>query len=183
MADRAFDDASLEQLAPVRIQAAPSYESFFRSEYRGLVALAYSLTGSRGTGEDLAQDALLVAYRRWEHVSQLDRPAAWVRRTCVHLATSWRRRKGAELRAMLRLGPPRSDEPAPDAGAAGGGNEFWANVRRLPSRQAQCIALRYVYGCSVAEVAEVLGCSEGSVKQHLGRAKARLQTDLGEVAS
>jgi RNA polymerase sigma-70 factor (sigma-E family) len=182
VADRAADDSGPDPLTPLRIQTEPSYESFFRAEYRGLVALAYALTGSRSAGEDLAQDALLVAYRRWEHVVELDRPEAWVRRTCAHLATSWRRRKGAEFRAMLRLGPPGADEPA-DTDPTDGDEVFWANVRRLPRRQAQCVALRYVYGCPVAEIAQILGCSEGSVKQHLARAKTRLQAGLGEVAS
>jgi RNA polymerase sigma factor (sigma-70 family) len=172
-----------EKLAPVRLRAEPSYESFFRSEYRGLVALAYAMTGSRVVGEDLAQDALLVAYRRWDYIAGLDRPEAWVRRTCTYLASSWRRRKGAEIRAMVRSGSTRVNPPTLDPAADDGAEEFWANVRKLPRRQAQCIALRYVYECPVAEIAMILGCSEGSVKQHLARAKASLQASLGEVAS
>jgi RNA polymerase sigma factor (sigma-70 family) len=183
--DRAADaSGGDEQLAPVRLRAEPSYESFFRSEYRGLVALAYAMTGSRVVGEDLAQDALLVAYRRWDYIAGLDRPEAWVRRTCTNLATSWRRRKGAELRALIRSGPPSGgDAPTANTGATDDDEAFWARVRRLPKRQAQCVALRYVYGCSVAEVAEMLGCTEGSVKKHLARAKERLQAAFGEVAS
>jgi RNA polymerase sigma-70 factor, ECF subfamily len=177
-ADASGDD---ESLAPVQLRAEPSYESFFRSEYRGLVALAYALTGSRTVGEDLAQDALLVAYRRWDDIAGLDRPEAWVRRTCVHLASSWRRRTGAEIRALIRSGSARSNAPIIDPDAVDEGEEFWANVRRLPRRQAQCVALRYVYECPVAEIATMLSCSEGSVKQHLARAKARLQASFGAV--
>ena len=83
---------------------------------------------------------------------------------------------------MARLGSRRDDTPTSDAGTVDD-EAFWAHVRRLPRRQAQCIALRYVYGCSVAEIAEILTFTAGTVKQHLARAKARLQTDLGEVAS
>jgi RNA polymerase sigma factor (sigma-70 family) len=171
-----------DKLAPVRLRSAPSYESFFRSEYRGLVALAYAMTGSQVVGEDLAQEALLVAYRRWDYVAGLDRPETWVRRTCTYLASSWRRRKGAEIRAMVRSGSRRVSPPSRDPDVEDGGVEFWANVRKLPRRQAQCVALRYVYECPVAEIATMLGCSEGSVKQHLARAKARRQASLGEVA-
>jgi RNA polymerase sigma factor (sigma-70 family) len=184
VAEAHFDPAGEELLPPIRLRAEPSYEAFFRNEYRGLVALAYALTGFREGAEDLAQDAFLVAFRRWEQVAQLDRPEAWVRRTCANLATSWRRRKGAEFRAMARLGSRRGDDtPTRDAGAMDDDEVFWAHVRRLPRRQAQCIALRYVYSCPVAEIAETLECTEGSVKQHLARAKARLQADLGEAAS
>jgi RNA polymerase sigma factor (sigma-70 family) len=182
MASRASDSSNSEELAPVRLRAEPSYESFFRDQYRGLVALAYALTGSRVVGEDLAQDSLLVAYRRWDYVAGLDRPEAWVRRTCVHLASSWWRRKGAELRALVRSGATTPAMQAVDTRALDEGEAFWTNVRRLPKRQAQCVALRYVYECPVAEIATMLGCTEGTVKQHLSRAKAHLQTSLGEVA-
>ena len=80
------------------------------------------------------------------------------------------------MRALVRTGPACG-------GAAGPDEAFWAEVRRLPRRQAQCIALRYVYGCPVTEVADVLGCSEGSVKQHLARAKDRLARRLTEGAT
>ena len=54
----------------------------------------------------------------------------------------------------------------------------WAEVRRLPRRQAQCLALFYIYGCSVKETAEVIGCSEGTVKTHLARGRAAMAARL-----
>jgi RNA polymerase sigma-70 factor (ECF subfamily) len=51
-------------------------------------------------------------------------------------------------------------------------------VRRLPARQAQAIALRYVYDMPVVDVAAALECTEGTIKQHLSRAKAALARDL-----
>jgi DNA-directed RNA polymerase specialized sigma24 family protein len=43
------------------------------------------------------------------------------------------------------------------------------------------VALRYVYGCPVAEIAEILGCADGTVKSHLWNARARLSDRLGET--
>jgi RNA polymerase sigma-70 factor (ECF subfamily) len=61
---------------------------------------------------------------------------------------------------------------------------FWAEVRRLPRRQAQAVALHYIYDLSVVDVAEILGCSEGSVKVHLFRGRStiagRLDVEVGE---
>jgi RNA polymerase sigma-70 factor (ECF subfamily) len=51
---------------------------------------------------------------------------------------------------------------------------FWAEVRRLPRRQAQVIALHYMYDLGAAEVASTLGCAEGTVKAHLSRARSVL---------
>lgn len=57
---------------------------------------------------------------------------------------------------------------------------FWAEVRRLPRRQAQSVALYYIYDLGVADVATTLG-AEGSVKVHLTRGRATLARRLGET--
>jgi RNA polymerase sigma factor (sigma-70 family) len=151
-----------------------SFEEFYLSELPRLVALARGLA-SAAVAEDLAQEAMLVAYRRWHVVRDLQRPELWVRKTCSNLAISQFRRRVVELRATARLAARR--EPSEPLSAAA--EEFWAAVRRLPSRQGQAAALRYVYDMPLADIAETMGCSEGTVKQHLSRARAALTADLG----
>ena len=58
--------------------------------------------------------------------------------------------------------------------------DFWAEVRALPRRQAQVVALHYVYDLSVADVARTLEMSEGTAKTHLSRARTSLARVLGE---
>jgi RNA polymerase sigma factor (sigma-70 family) len=158
------------------------FEEFYVAELPRLVALARGLCGP-AHAEDVAQEAMLVAYRRWREVSSLERPEAWVRRTCSNLAVSAFRRRVVELRAVARLGSRRTTE-APVAELGDEAEEFWAAVRALPARQAQAAALRYVYDLPVAEIAHTLACTEGTVKQHLSRARhalaATLHVDPGE---
>jgi RNA polymerase sigma-70 factor (ECF subfamily) len=100
----------------------------------------------------------------------------WVRRVCVNIATSQLRRRKAEARAILRLSGrrqlPVSTEPVDEA--------FWSAVRQLPRRQAQAVALHYIYDLSVADLAATLGVSEGTAKTHLSRARATLADQLDE---
>ena len=58
-------------------------------------------------------------------------------------------------------------------------DEFWAQVRALPKRQAQVIALHYLEDRPVAEIAEILDCAEGTVKVHLRNGRLRLADRLG----
>ena len=149
------------------------FDDFYRAELPRLVTLARALCGG-ALADDVAQEAMLAAYRRWRDVGALEHPEAWARRTCSNLAVSQYRRRVVELRALTRLSarpqlPPM--RPGDDA--------FWAAVRELPRRQAQAAALRYLYDLDVAEIARTLAITEGSVKQHLSRARARLVLDLG----
>ncbi len=82
------------------------FEEFYLAEVNHLVALARSLAGS-AVAEDIAQEAMLVAFRRWPEVGDLERPDLWVRRTCANMAVSQFRRRVAELRASTRLAARR----------------------------------------------------------------------------
>lgn len=159
---------------PVHLVRREWFDDFYAREYPGLVALAHVLTGSRASAEDLAQEAMLAAYRNWSQVGEYEFPAAWVRRACANLATSFARRRLVEARALLRLRGRDTQVTELDEGA----DVFWSEVRRLPRRQAQCLALFYMYGCSVAETSKVLDCSESSVKTHLARGRATLAPRL-----
>lgn len=155
------------------IGRSESFDAFYGREMPRLVVLARALGGG-AVAEDIAQEALLVAYRRWDEVSQFDRPQMWVGRVCANLATSYLRRRTIEAKSLLRLAGRRTF-PAmlPEH------ETFWAHVRALPRRQAQAVALRYIYDLSVAEVAAAMGCSEGAAKVHLSRGREGLARRLG----
>jgi RNA polymerase sigma-70 factor (ECF subfamily) len=166
-----------EVAAPQRAAAVArrgGFDEFYAAELPRLVALARGLCPAH-LAEDVAQEAMLVAYRRWREIAELERPDLWVRRTCANLAVSQFRRRMVELRVTARLAGRRQ----PPAELSETGEEFWAAVRTLPHRQAQAAALRYVYDMPVAEIASTLDVSEGTVKQHLSRARFALAITLG----
>jgi RNA polymerase sigma factor (sigma-70 family) len=150
------------------------FDDFYTAELPRLVALARGLAPAH-LAEDVAQEAMLVAYRRWREVGDLERPDLWVRRTCANLAVSQFRRRLVELRVLTKLAGRRQ----PPAELSERGEEFWTAVRALPQRQAQAAALRFVYDMPIADIAVTLGTSEGTVKQHLSRARAALARTLG----
>ncbi len=146
------------------------FEAFYLEEYPRLLALARGLVGTVHA-EDVAQDAMLVACRRWREVSQKERPDIWVRRVCSNMAVSAFRRRMRDARTVARLSAGRSDAVAvmPESS-----ERFWSAVRALPARQAQAAALRFVYDMPIAEIAGTMQCSPGAVKQHLSRARQAL---------
>lgn len=167
-----------------------AFDALYRDEWSGLVALGWSLTGSWARAEELTQDAFADAYRRWAEVSGLDRPGAWVRRALINRSASDHRRRGVETRGLARW----SSRTAPDDDTAGadrtgdaavdriGDPAFWAAVRSLPTRQAECVALHYLEDRSIADIALVLGCKESTVKVHLHRGRSALAARLAATA-
>jgi RNA polymerase sigma-70 factor (ECF subfamily) len=152
-----------------------SFDLFYEREFRAVVGLAYALSGSRAGAEDLAQEAFLRAHREWARISTYERPDAWVRRVVANLAVSTIRRRAVEVRALARLAihqstsmPALSDQDS----------EFWTTVRKLPRRQSQVVALHYMDGRPVAEIADILGIAEGTVKKHLHDARRDLARTL-----
>lgn len=151
-----------------------SFDSFYKREFRSVVGLAYVLSGRSRAAEDLAQDAFLAAFRQWERIAGYDDPGAWVRRVVSNRAVSRIRRSAAEARAVIRLGGEDHTVPEADPDAI----HLWAEVRRLPTRQAQVIALKYYDGQPISDIARILGCSDTTVKTHLERAKSALARRL-----
>ena len=173
MSERSRTEVAAPERAVVTRRAL-AFDDFYAAELSRLVALARGLAPGH-LAEDIAQEAMLVAYRRWREIGELDRPDLWVRRTCANLAVSQFRRRMVELRATARLAARRQ----PPVELSAPSEEFWTAVRALPHRQAQAAALRFVYEMPLVDIAATLGTSEGTVKQHLSRARRALADRLG----
>ncbi len=153
------------------VRGVESFEGFFRREYRAVLGLAIALSGNRTAAEELTQEAFLATFRQWDRVGLLDNPGAWVRKIVANRSVSAFRRRAAEARALLRL---NSDMRRVEQREVEDGADVWREVRRLPRRQAQVIALTYLHDLPRREVAEILGCSDETVKTHLDRARSTL---------
>ncbi|MDH3499805.1 MAG: SigE family RNA polymerase sigma factor [Acidimicrobiia bacterium] len=154
------------------------FNTFYAEHYRPVVALVYTLTGSRWAAEDLAQEAFLTAHRMWDEVGRYESPGGWIRTVAVNLARSRFRRLGAETRALGRW---FGQQPTAFPEMEDRHELFWRHVRRLPRRQAAVVALHYLEDISVADIAAVLGVAESSVKNSLAKARANLAERLSEV--
>jgi RNA polymerase sigma-70 factor (ECF subfamily) len=157
------------------IRRLEPFADFYRREFPRMVTIACAVSGSRLAAEDIAQEALIEAERRWDVVGRYDKPGAWVRRVTIQRASKRLRRLRVEAAAMLKLGPVDAiPEGPPEV------DEVLDAVARLPMRQRAAVVLHYFDGYSVAEVAEILECAEGTAKAHLHKARTSLARMLGE---
>ena len=165
-----------EGTAKVADSADELLERFCADAYPKLVAALTHYCADVYLGEELAQEALVVACRRWATVSQLDDPVAWTYRVAVNRANSWFRRLRAERRASQRaVGADPRVHHDPDSADR-------VAVRRaleeLSPRQREAVILRYFLGLSAEETARLTGSSSGAVRGLTHRALATLRNGL-----
>ncbi|NBE80147.1 sigma factor [Micromonospora rubida] len=114
------------------------FREFVELRYADLLRTAYLLTGSRHAAEDLVQNALMQAMRRWR---QVDEPMAYVRRIMVNERVSlWHRFGSREFLAgvtgawRLHADRGRSRDVADDVVVRA---EVRDALRGLPARRAR----------------------------------------------
>ena len=137
------------------------YAAFYAAVFGRLCRELRAMVGA--DAEDLAQEALLVARRRWDLVQALDLPHAWVRRVALRMAARRVRRERDRPAVEALAERPREDD-IPDL-------DVVAALLELPDRHAAAVRLHHLEDRPVAAVAERLGCSEGAAKVLLLRAR------------
>jgi RNA polymerase sigma-70 factor (ECF subfamily) len=139
-----------------------TYEESFPRVFRALVAI--------GARPDEAEDALHDAFEQALAKSdRLTRPDGWL---FVVAARRWRRhrvrtsifRPLSLLAGNVELDVERS--------------ELLIELRRLPLRQRQVLAARFLIGLSQEETAAALGIARGTVGAHTTQGLARLRERL-----
>lgn len=139
--------------------------------------VAYRLLGDRGEAEEVTQEALVRAYLRWRRVGPY--AEAWVARVATNLALDQHRRRARQRHHAEAVAPTTDGAAADHAAGLVSRMELVEGLRRLPRRQREVVALRYLADVSEAETARLLGCTAGTVKQHAHRGLAALRLGLG----
>lgn len=134
--------------------------------------------------EDVAQEAMLRAYRNFYRLRDRDRFRAWLVRTAWRLALDRIRSAGRrERREQVVI-----DEQVRDAGVEGvvATREFErklaAALDELPEKLRMVIVLAAIEGYNTREVAKLVGVPEGTVKSRLHLARKRLAATLHPVS-
>ncbi|MEU3453888.1 SigE family RNA polymerase sigma factor [Micromonospora sp. NPDC006766] len=161
---------------------ADGFDEFYRGSRQRLLGFVYVLTGNLAEAQDAVQEAYIRAWQRWPTVRGYNDPEAWVRVVASRIAVSRWRSLRSRARAYLRHGAEESIAP-PSTDTV----DVVAALRRLPEEQRTAIALYYLLGMPVAEVARETAAPVGTVKARLSRGRAALAgllavVDLEEAA-
>ena len=132
--------------------------------------------------EDVAQEALLRAYRRFDGLRDAQKFRGWLVRIVFRLALDRARSaKRRELRETEWAHPARRAAP-PTAEELAGSSEFQARFDRaldaLPEKLRLVLLLAAMEGHTLEEVAAMLGLPVGTVKSRLFAGRKKLAEKL-----
>jgi RNA polymerase sigma factor (sigma-70 family) len=154
---------------------APAFEEFFLDQHERLFQALYLLTGDRAEADDLAQEALLRAYERWDRVSVMDSPVGYVYRTALNLHRSHLRKLVVRTRRVF------ADVPAEDfSEPVSASHDVRDALARLPRGQREALVLVEWLGLGSEEAGRVLGIDASSVRGRLHRGRSSLRDLLGD---
>ncbi len=179
-----MDDTALANLLADDLDAA--FEVLVRAHVDRCHAIALRVLGSHHDAEEVAQDALVRAYRALgayppERIREL-RLRPWLATIVVNLCRNRRRRTippSTPLAALVEAGaePRAAAAGSPDATAQrhDARHRLGALLAALPERYRVPVVLRHVDDLSYTELALVLGRPEGTLKAQVHRGLAMLR--------
>ena len=156
---------SLEQLVEAaRGDGRRAFGALLRRFQAMAVASAYARLGDRGLAHDVAQEAFTDAYL---HLDQLREPRAfpsWLGRIVhKHCDRIWRRRSLSTV-ALDGVAEPSGEADAPDLSLdrARESARLWEAVEALPEPQRLVVALHYLGGEKIKDIATLLELPPGT---------------------
>jgi RNA polymerase sigma-70 factor (sigma-E family) len=148
-------------------------DELFREHAPAAVQLAFLLTGDRHTAEDIAQDAFVRMFGRFQDLRKPESFRFYLRRTVVNLCRDHFRRS-RRRDADLTGSEPDPSEEVPFARLEEQDRLLQA-LQQLPIRQRTAVVLRHCEGLSEEETADAMRTSNGAVNSLVSRGVARLR--------
>src|ERR1051325_210285 len=146
-----------------------SFEGFFEEQRDRLFGALCLITGDRFEAEEVAQDAFLAVWERWDRVRSMDSPAGYLYRTAMNGYRKGRRRAALALRRAVRVAPRE------DAFAAAEAHEVVrAALASLTERRRAALVLTELLGFNSEEAGQCMGIRAVTVRVLASQGRAAL---------
>jgi RNA polymerase sigma factor (sigma-70 family) len=151
-----------------------TFDDLYRTEYDGMVRVAYLMVGEPQAAEEIVQDAFVATHVRWRRLAS---PGGYLR-TCVMNKCRDRLRRRTRFAALIPLLANRRDAEDTSNQPSGAGVELHDVLLALPLRQRAAIVGRFYCGWDDQTLAEALGVRPATVRSLIHRGLSALRIEL-----
>ena len=155
-------------------EMAPSFEEFYEATFRRLFTALCLVTGNRHEAEEIAQEAFVRVFERWDRVGVLEDPNGYLFRVSMNVFRSRYRRASLGLRRAIFLAPSETD----DLAAVETRDEVVRLLLGLEPMQRAAVLLTAILDHSAEETGRMLGLRPSSVRSLTTRARARMKQEV-----
>jgi RNA polymerase sigma-70 factor (ECF subfamily) len=153
------------------------FDEFYKRTFARVLAASILACGHRGDAEDGVQDAFLIAFDRWDYVSGLEAPEAWVKKVAIRQAVRAARKSRRDGDEFLRVAVPPQATVEETAQA----REVLAALAALPASDRVPLVACTLYDWDQQEAARLVGVPRGTIARRIHDARAVLKVRLGMV--
>ncbi|MGH2692469.1 MAG: RNA polymerase sigma factor [Actinomycetota bacterium] len=155
-------------------ERAPSFEDLYEAAFRRLFTALCLVTGNRHEAEEIAQEAFVRVYERWDRVRALEDPTGYLFRVSMNVFRSRYRRAGLALRRALFLAPSATD----DLAEVETHDTVIRLLMSLDPKQRAAVLLTAILDYSAEEAGRMLGVRASSIRSLTTRARARMKQEV-----
>lgn len=172
------DDAVAALVVRARDGDAAASEELVRGFLRPAYAVALSVVGRTSDAEDVAQDAVLIAFEKLDTCRDPARFAGWLLQIVRNQARNFLDRRRlrdvpADPDVREQVSSSRTDEATTR-------RRLMNALSTLSAAQREVVLLHDLEGWTHPEISAALGMSEVMSRQHLFQAHRELRSQLGE---
>jgi len=132
--------------------------------------------------EDVAQEALLRAYRSFDRLRDRSRFRGWLVRISFRIALDRLRSSKRREQRDTEWSQPEQQVPTPTVEDLAASNQFHASLERaleeLPEKLRLVLLLAAMEGHTIEEISDIVGVSVGTVKSRIFYARKQLAEKL-----
>lgn len=152
--------------------AEAAFGVFFSEHHARLYRALVMVSRSPHEADEIAQEAFVRIWTKWDRVSGMESPDGYLYRTALNLYRQ-RGRHAARLVRLLASWPRESREDALDRFDEL--DTLQRQVLQLPPRQRAALVVTEYLGYDSAAAAEILEIQPGTVRMLVSKAKAQLR--------
>ncbi len=159
-----------------------AFAVLYRRHYGDVARYVFRRTGDPHLTDDIVADVFLIALRTLARFRFRGVPIRfWFLRIATNRLNRWARRE--RRRATKRLETDPIDSRAAESTAVLTREEARFALLSLAAKHQTVLALHYLEGMPVAQIAMTLGCRAGTVKSRLSRGREALRRRLSRRRS